>query len=216
MQSTRTAAAPPRKLIAPFGVYLLKLTARGDLYTGTAEWCTPNFSAERCSVLCVYKHHMGTWVLEWTSNNSKSILQLVYSVPGGSTALNRLNCTLGEEWQVAPSCKEKAHEMLLWSRSRRPNSRPVAKKMIVLLPRLGIEPRTPRLVISFLRLPDCYEISEHFTNFCWVCFTRKTPASNLLYNILWVQEDERIVNQAEKNMDVAGIEPMTSRCKTST
>jgi hypothetical protein len=46
------------------------------------------------------------------------------------------------------------------------------------------------------------EISEHSTNFCWVCFGRKMPASNLLYNILWVQEDERrasIVNPAGKN-----------------
>ncbi len=42
------------------------------------------------------------------------------------------------------------------------------------------------------------------------------PTNNILYNILWVQEDERrarIVNPAEKNMDVAGIETMTSRCK---
>jgi hypothetical protein len=39
-------------------------------------------------------------------------------------------------------------------------------------------------------------------------------ANNILYNMLWVQEDEsraRIVNQAEKRMDAAGIEPMTSR-----
>jgi hypothetical protein len=40
------------------------------------------------------------------------------------------------------------------------------------------------------------------------------PASNILYRILWVQEDERrarIVNQAERIMDVAGIELVTSR-----
>jgi hypothetical protein len=40
------------------------------------------------------------------------------------------------------------------------------------------------------------------------------PASNTLYRILWVQEDERrarIVNPAEKIMDAARIEPMTSR-----
>jgi hypothetical protein len=41
------------------------------------------------------------------------------------------------------------------------------------------------------------------------------PASNTLYRILWVQEDERrgwIVNPAEtKIMDAAGIEPITSR-----
>jgi hypothetical protein len=38
------------------------------------------------------------------------------------------------------------------------------------------------------------------------------PASNILYSILWVQEDERrarIVNPAEKIMDAAGIEPVT-------
>jgi hypothetical protein len=40
------------------------------------------------------------------------------------------------------------------------------------------------------------------------------PANNILYNIFWVQEDERrarIVNPAKKFMDAAGIEPMTSR-----
>jgi hypothetical protein len=39
------------------------------------------------------------------------------------------------------------------------------------------------------------------------------PASNILYRILWVQADERrrIVNPVEKNMDAAGIEPVTSR-----
>jgi hypothetical protein len=31
------------------------------------------------------------------------------------------------------------------------------------------------------------EIPEHSTNFCWVCFAGKMPASNILYNILWVQ-----------------------------
>ncbi len=47
------------------------------------------------------------------------------------------------------------------------------------------------------------EIPEHSTNFCWVCFADKMPASNILYNILWVQVDERrarIVNLAEKNL----------------
>jgi hypothetical protein len=45
------------------------------------------------------------------------------------------------------------------------------------------------------------EISEHSTDFSWVCFTGKMPASNILYDIIWVQEDERrarIVNPAEK------------------
>jgi hypothetical protein len=59
-------------------------------------------------------------------------------------------------------------------------------------------------------------ISEHFITFCWVCFAGKMPASNILYIILWVQEDERrarIVNPAEKKMDMDAprIEPMTSR-----
>jgi hypothetical protein len=44
--------------------------------------------------------------------------------------------------------------------------------------------------------------------------------NNIVYNILWVQGDERrarIVNPTEnKNMDAAGIELMISRCKTST
>jgi hypothetical protein len=46
------------------------------------------------------------------------------------------------------------------------------------------------------------------------------PASNILYRILSVQVYERrarIVHPAEKKiMDAAGIEPMTSRWKTST
>jgi hypothetical protein len=45
------------------------------------------------------------------------------------------------------------------------------------------------------------------------------PASNILYKLLWVQEDERrsrIVNPVEKHMDAAGIEPVTSRWKTNT
>jgi hypothetical protein len=40
------------------------------------------------------------------------------------------------------------------------------------------------------------------------------PASNILYNLLWVQEDERrarVFYPVEKNMDAAGIEPVTSR-----
>jgi hypothetical protein len=60
-----------------------------------------------------------------------------------------------------------------------------------------------------------YKISELSKNFCWVCFAGELPASNILCNILWVQEDERrarIVNPAEKkNKDAAWIEPMTSR-----
>ncbi len=40
------------------------------------------------------------------------------------------------------------------------------------------------------------------------------PASNILHNLLWVQEDDRrarIVNSAEKNMDAVGTEPVISR-----
>jgi hypothetical protein len=59
------------------------------------------------------------------------------------------------------------------------------------------------------------KISEHSITFCWVRFAGKMPASDILYNLLWVQEDERrarIVNPAEKNiMDAARIAPMTSR-----
>ncbi len=54
------------------------------------------------------------------------------------------------------------------------------------------------------------EISEHSVTICWVCSAGfvllglfgKMPTSNILYRILWVQEDERrarIVNPAEKN-----------------
>ncbi len=58
------------------------------------------------------------------------------------------------------------------------------------------------------------ETFEHPTNICWVPFAGKKPANNILYNILWIKEDERrarIVNPAEKIMVSAGIEPMTSR-----
>ncbi len=41
------------------------------------------------------------------------------------------------------------------------------------------------------------------------------PASNIMYRMLWIQEDERrarIVNPAEKKIvDAERIEPMTSR-----
>jgi hypothetical protein len=40
------------------------------------------------------------------------------------------------------------------------------------------------------------------------------PDSNILYRILWVEEDERrarIVNPADKIMDAAGIELVSSR-----
>jgi hypothetical protein len=57
-------------------------------------------------------------------------------------------------------------------------------------------------------------IFEHTITFCWVGFAGKMPASNILYNSLWVQEDERrarIFNPVEIKMDAAGIEPVTSR-----
>jgi hypothetical protein len=57
-------------------------------------------------------------------------------------------------------------------------------------------------------------ISEHSITFCWVRFAGKMPASDILYNLLCVEEDERrarIVNPLEKNMDAAGIEPVTLR-----
>jgi hypothetical protein len=47
----------------------------------------------------------------------------------------------------------------------------------------------------------CKMKSEQSTNFCWVCFAGMMPASYILYNLLWVQEDQRrarIVNSAEK------------------
>jgi hypothetical protein len=46
------------------------------------------------------------------------------------------------------------------------------------------------------------EIFKHSITFCWVCFAGKMPVCNILYRILWVQEDERgerIVNPAEKS-----------------
>ncbi len=53
------------------------------------------------------------------------------------------------------------------------------------------------------------EVSEHSNNFCCVRFAGKMPASNILYTILWVQEDERrarIVNPAEKKVQ-QGLNP---------
>jgi hypothetical protein len=46
-----------------------------------------------------------------------------------------------------------------------------------------------------------FYIFEHTITFYWVCFAVKTPARNILYNLLWVQENERrarIVNPVEK------------------
>jgi hypothetical protein len=51
-------------------------------------------------------------------------------------------------------------------------------------------------------------------SFSWVRFAGKMPASNVLLKFLGVKEGERrarIVNPVEKNMDAAGIEPVTSR-----
>jgi hypothetical protein len=61
----------------------------------------------------------------------------------------------------------------------------------------------------------CDLFFEHSITFTWLRFAGKMLASNILYNLLRVQEDERraikIVNQVEKIMDAAGIEPVTSR-----
>jgi hypothetical protein len=43
------------------------------------------------------------------------------------------------------------------------------------------------------------EIFEHSKTFCWVRFAVKMSASNVVYRVLWVHEDERrarIVNSA--------------------
>jgi hypothetical protein len=53
---------------------------------------------------------------------------------------------------------------------------------------------------QILWVPDLFFILEHSIIFCSY--------------LLWVQDDEeraRIVNQVEKTMDAAGIEPVTSR-----
>jgi hypothetical protein len=47
------------------------------------------------------------------------------------------------------------------------------------------------------------EVSQHSTIFCWVCFAGKMPVTNILYRILWVEEDERRarnLNPAEKKL----------------
>ncbi len=57
-------------------------------------------------------------------------------------------------------------------------------------------------------------IFELTITFCWFPFAGQMPASDILYNLLWVQENERrvrIVEPVEQNVDVAGIEPVTSR-----
>jgi hypothetical protein len=53
---------------------------------------------------------------------------------------------------------------------------------------------------QILWVPDIFFIFEHSIIFC--------------FYILWVQEDEkraRMVKPVEKNVDAAGIEPVTSR-----
>jgi hypothetical protein len=59
------------------------------------------------------------------------------------------------------------------------------------------------------------ELFEHSITFCLVRFAGKMPASNILYRIVWIQQDERrsrIVNPEEKKiMDAAGIESVTPR-----
>ncbi len=56
---------------------------------------------------------------------------------------------------------------------------------------------------------DFFCIFEYTTTFCWVRFAGKMPASNILYNLLWVQGDERrewrIVNPVEKIWTQQGL-----------
>jgi hypothetical protein len=54
------------------------------------------------------------------------------------------------------------------------------------------------------------DIFEHSITFCWVCFGGKMHASNILYTILWVQDDERrarIVKPAQKLWMQQGLNP---------
>jgi hypothetical protein len=47
------------------------------------------------------------------------------------------------------------------------------------------------------------EISEVSTNFCWVRFAGKVPASNILYNIYYGfkrMKEKQGLNPAEKNL----------------
>jgi hypothetical protein len=60
------------------------------------------------------------------------------------------------------------------------------------------------------------EISEHSTNFCWVCFAGNMPASNIQYCTIYygfkgMKSEQGLLIQQKKIMDAAGIEPMTSR-----
>jgi hypothetical protein len=55
---------------------------------------------------------------------------------------------------------------------------------------------------------DFFYIFEHSITFWWVCFAGEMPACNILYNLLWVQEDERrarIVNPVEKTWMQQGL-----------
>jgi hypothetical protein len=58
------------------------------------------------------------------------------------------------------------------------------------------------------------KIFEHSITFSWVRFARKDACQQHTEQNIMVQVDERrarIVNPAEKSMDAAGIEPVTSR-----
>ncbi len=69
--------------------------------------------------------------------------------------------------------------------------------------------------MKFLNIPYAmglrpFFIFEHSITSCWVCFAGKMPASNILYNLLWVQEDERrarIVNPVGKKWMQQGLNP---------
>jgi hypothetical protein len=55
---------------------------------------------------------------------------------------------------------------------------------------------------QMLWIRDFFLIFEHSITFCWVRIAGKMLASNILNNLLWIQEDERrarIVNPVEKN-----------------
>jgi hypothetical protein len=45
-----------------------------------------------------------------------------------------------------------------------------------------------------------FVVVEHSITFCWVHYAGKMPASNILYNLLWVQDERRgrIVYPVEK------------------
>ncbi len=52
------------------------------------------------------------------------------------------------------------------------------------------------------------EISEHSSNFCWVCFVGKIPASNILYNgFKRMKEEQGLLIQQKKVQMQQGLNP---------